>query len=235
MPEPLVLVVDDDLEILRMVGVLLSGEGYRFAEARDAYQALEMIHKTPPDVIVLDWMMPGLSGWDLVRRLRAEQATRGVPIIMLTAKTEEKNVVAGLRAGADDYITKPFSGGELVARIDALFRRARSDGGSDDSKPISIGAITLDPSEHRLSVEGHELRIGPTEFRLLAFFMRNPNKVFTRSRILDNVWGARACVEERTVDVQIRRLRKALESYGHGEFIETVRGVGYRLKAAPNA
>ncbi len=215
-----------------MVGVLLGGEGYKVAEAGDAYQALEMIRKTRPDAVLLDWMMPGLSGWDLVRRLRAERATRGVPVIMLTAKTEKESVVAGLKAGADDYVTKPFSGGELIARIDALLRRTQT--GADDGR-ISAGALALDPSEHRLMVDGREITVSPTEFKLLHFFMRHPNKVFTRAQLLDSVWGVSAYVEERTVDVQIRRLRQALEVCGHGKVIETVRGVGYRLNVACGA
>ena len=232
MPKPLVLVVDDDPEILRMVGILLGGEGYKTMEAFDAYQALEVIQKVRPDVILLDWMMPGLSGWDLVRRLRSEQATGNIPIIMLTAKVDEESVVAGLKAGTDDYIVKPFSSRELIARVESLFRRSQRGGVGEDNEPISVGPIVLDPSEHRIVVDGNEIKVGPTEFKLLAFFMRNPNKVFTRSQILDNVWGIRAYVEERTVDVQVRRLRRALGSCGSERVIETVRGVGYRMNAA---
>ncbi len=231
MSKPLVLVVDDDPEIRRMVGVLLGNENYRVTEAGDAYEVLDTVQKTPPDAILLDWMMPGLSGWDLVRRLRAEQSTRDIPVIMLTAKTDEESMVAGLKAGADDYVTKPFSGRELIARIAAVLRRTHADAG----QRISVGAMTLDPSEHRLLVDGREIVISPTEFKLLHFLMQRPNKVFSRTQILDNVWGVNAYVEERTVDVQIRRLRKSLEVCACGKTIETVRGVGYRLSAALDA
>ena len=229
MDRPLVLAVDDDPAICRMLGVLLDNEGYRVAEAGDAYSALEIAKKTPPDVILLDWMMPGISGWDLVRHLRKEQTTRNIPIIMLTAKTDEESVVAGLKVGADGYVTKPFSGRELVARIEALLRRTRPEA---DTGRITAGTLALDPSEHRLSVNGREVAIGPTEFNLLHFFMKHPNKVFSRERILDHVWGVNSYIEERTVDVQIRRLRKSLEACDCSKMIETVRGVGYRLNIA---
>ncbi len=232
MDKPLVLVVDDDPAIRRMVAVLLGSEGYEVVEAGDAYEAAEQVKRALPDVILLDWMMPGLSGWDLVRRFRAEQLTRDVPVVMLTAKTEEESVVAGLKAGADDYVTKPFSGRELIARIDALLRRTQADVGAGQ---INVGAMTLDPSEHRLLVGGREITVSPTEFKLLHFFMKHPNKVFSRARILDHVWEVNAYVEERTVDVQIRRLRKSLESCDCGKMIETVRGVGYRLNVSSEA
>ncbi len=233
MSRPLVLVVDDDPSIRRMVGVLLGDERYETAEAGNAYEALEVMQKTPPDVILLDWMMPGLSGEDLVRRLRADQATRAIPVVMLTAKTGEENVVAGFKAGVDDYVTKPFSGRELTARIDALLRRTRTD--EDAVEEISVGVMTLSPSEHRVVAAGREVIVSPTEFKLLQFFMKHPNKVFSRSQILDRVWGVNAYVEERTVDVQIRRLRRALESCDCSDVIGTVRGVGYRFNAPSGA
>ncbi len=233
MGRPLVLIVDDDPSIRRMVGVLLGGGRYETAEAGDAHEALEAIQKALPDVILLDWMMPGLSGEDLVRRLRADRSTRAIPVVMLTAKSGEEHVVAGFKAGADDYVTKPFSGRELIARIDALLRRTRTD--EDAAEELRVGAMTLSPSEHRVVAAGREVIVSPTEFKLLQFFMKHPNKVFSRSQILDRVWGVNAYVEERTVDVQIRRLRKALESCGCNGVIGTVRGVGYRLNAPSGA
>ena len=226
MAKPFVLVVDDDPAIRRMVGVLLGGKDYKVVGVEDAYEAIKVVRRTPPDIVLLDWMMPGLSGWDLVRRFREEQSTRDIPVIMLTAKTAEENVISGLKAGADDYITKPFSGRELIARIDAILRRSR---GEADAERISVGRMTLVLSEHRLLVDGREVAVSPTEFKLLHFFMQRPNKVLSREKILDNVWGINAYVEERTVDVQIRRLRKSLEICDCGTVIETVRGVGYRL------
>lgn len=233
MGRPLVLVVDDDPSIRRMVGMLLGGGRYRTAEAGDAYKALEVIRKAPPDVVLLDWMMPGLSGEDLVRRLRADRSTRAIPVVMLTAKSGEEHVVAGFKAGVDDYVTKPFSGRELIARIDALLRRTRTD--EDPAGELRVGAMTLSPSEHRIVAAGREVIVSPTEFKLLQFFMKHPNKVFSRAQILDRVWGVNAYVEERTVDVQVRRLRKALESCDCSGVIGTVRGVGYRLNAPPGA
>jgi len=228
-----VLVGDDDLEIRRMIKVLLGGKGYRVDEACDAHEAGELIKRTPPDVVLLDWMMPGVSGWDLARRLRVEQATHEIPIIMLTAKTDEESILAGFDAGADDYVTKPFSARELLARIDAVLRRTHTRGDAKTGR-ISVGKITLDPSEHRLLIDGREIEVSPTDFKLLYFFMRRPNKVFSRTQILDGVWGNNTYVEERTVDVQIRRLRKALGRCHHDQVIETVRGIGYRLKVNPD-
>ena len=224
---PLIFIIDDDIAICQMVGVLLGNEGYKVVELINAYAALRLMRKVLPDIILVDWMMPGLSGWDLVRHLRKEQPTRDIPIIMLTAKSDEDSIIAGLQGGADGYVTKPFSGRELVARIDALLRRTKS---QTDVERIHVGELVLDLSEHRLLVKGKELFISPTEFKLVHFFMKQPDKVFSRSRILDNVWGINAYVEERTVDVQIRRLRKSLETCGCHGIIETVRGVGYRMK-----
>ena len=214
-----------------MVGVLLGNEGYKVFELTNAHEALKLMRKVLPDVMLLDWMMPGLSGWDLLRYLRKERSTRNIPVIMLTAKSDEDSVVAGLQSGADGYVTKPFSGRELVARIDALLRRTQAEA---DIEKISVGELMLDLSEHRLLIGGRELDVSPTEFKLLHFFMKHPNKVFSRNRILDNVWGINAYVEERTVDVQVRRLRKSLEARGYHKVIETVRGVGYRLNVVPD-
>ena len=236
MAKPFILVVDDDIAICRMIGVLLGNEGYKVTTVSDAHAAIEAAKKAPPDMMLVDWMMPGLSGLDLVRRLRAAKPTRDIPVIMLTAKTEEESVISGLNTGADDYVTKPFSGRELIARIEAVLRRASAAVGPQaDNAQVSIGAIVLDPSEHRLYVRGQVLVVSPTEFNLLHFFMRHPNKVFSRIQILDKVWGMSTYVEERTVDVQIRRLRKSLGTCDYAEVIETVRGVGYRLNIAADA
>lgn len=229
---PLVFVIDDDIAICEMVGVLLGNEGYKVVQLFNAHEALKLTGKLLPDIILLDWMMPGLSGWDLIRHLRKEDATRDVPVIMLTAKNDEESIVSALKVGADGYVTKPFSGRELVARINALLRRTHA---RADVEQISAGELTLNLSEHRVLVKGCELKIGPTEFKLLHFFMKHPNKVFSRNRILDGVWGVSSYVEERTVDVQVRRLRKSLEVYGCQRIIETVRGVGYRLNISSSA
>ncbi len=224
---PLVFVVDDDMAICQLVGVLLGNEGYKVFELTNVQEALKLMDRVLPDIMLVDWMMPGLSGWDLLRHVRKKQSTRNIPVIMLTAKSDEDSIVAGLQGGADGYVTKPFSGRELVARIDALLRRTHSEA---DVEQITVGELLLDLSEHRLLVRGRELVVSPIEFKLLHFFMKHPNKVFSRNRILDNVWGVNAYVEERTVDVQVRRLRKSLEVCGCDQLIETVRGVGYRLR-----
>lgn len=223
---PLIFVIDDDIAICEMVGVLLGNEGYRVVQLFNAHEALKLIRRLLPDVILLDWMMPGLSGWDLIRHLRKEKSTREVPVIMLTAKNDEESIVSALKIGADGYVTKPFSGRELVARITALLRRTHA---GTDVEQLGVGELTLNVSEHRLMIRGHELKVSPTEFKLLHFFMKHPGKVFSRNRILDGVWGVNSYVEERAVDVQVRRLRKSLEAYDCQQIIETVRGVGYRL------
>jgi two-component system phosphate regulon response regulator PhoB len=176
--------------------------------------------------VLLDWMLPGMSGTDLVRRLRSEEITAGLPIIMLTARVEENDRVHGLELGADDYVTKPFSPRELIARIKALLRRTRE---RADEKPIEFAGLSLDPVGHRVQTDGETLNLAPTEFRLLKFFMSNPDRVYSREQLLDRVWGRGIFVEERTVDVHIRRLRKALEGRAYDRFIQTVRGTGYRF------
>jgi len=194
--------------------------------AHSAAEADAMIREVRPDLIVLDWMLPDLAGTALARRLRADARSKDIPIIMLTARAQEQDKVEGLESGADDYLTKPFSPKELLARIKAVLRR-RAPQLTDDL--IEIDGLKLDPAAHRVSVRGNELRLGPTEFKLLHFFMTHPERVYSRMQLLDQVWGDHVFVEERTVDVHIRRLRQALEATGHDRLIETVRGAGYRL------
>jgi len=221
-----ILVVEDEQPIREMVGFALKKAGLKVEEAVDAEQALLALASDPPDLLLLDWMLPGMSGVELARRLRREETTAKLPIIMLTARTEENDRVHGLEVGADDYITKPFSPRELVARINAVLRRVQ---GASDEKPIEFDGLSLDPVGHRVQVDGRRLELAPTEFRLLHFFMTNPDRVYSRERLLDHVWGRGVFVEERTVDVHIRRLRKALQERGYDRFIQTVRGAGYRF------
>ena len=222
-----ILVVEDEPAIQELIAVNLSFAGHKVLRAFDADQAQTLIRAELPDLILLDWMLPGTSGLAVARKLRNDERTRAVPVIMLTAKGSEQDKVDGLEAGADDYITKPFSPKELMARIKAVRRRAPQL--TDDV--IDVGGLKLDPVTHRLSGNSQSLQIGPTEFRLLHFFMTHPERVFSRSQLLDQVWGDHVFVEERTVDVHIRRLRKALEPSGHDAHVETVRGSGYRFTA----
>jgi two-component system phosphate regulon response regulator PhoB len=221
-----ILVVEDEHAIREMIGFALKKAGLQFEEAADAEQALVAIVSNPPDLVVLDWMLPGLSGVDLARRLRREEVTAKLPIILLTARVEENDRVHGLEVGADDYITKPFSPRELIARINAVLRR--SQGGSEE-RSLEFGGLELDPVGHRVQADGRRLDLAPTEFRLLHFFMSNPDRVYSREQLLDHVWGRGIFVEERTVDVHIRRLRKALAAQTYDRFIQTVRGAGYRF------
>lgn len=220
-----VLIVDDEASIREMIAVALEMADYDYLEAADAKEAHTLIVDKQPDLILLDWMLPGTSGVELARRLKKEEATAEIPIIMLTAKVEEDNKIQGLEVGADDYITKPFSPRELVARLKAVLRRATPAG---VETPIEVDGLTLDPVGHRISTNDGALTMGPTEYRLLQFFMTHQERVYTRSQLLDQVWGGNVYVEERTVDVHIRRLRKALgNQYDH--LIQTVRGTGYRF------
>ncbi len=225
-----ILVVEDEPAIQELISVNLSFAGHKVLRAFDAEQAQALIRAELPDLILLDWMLPGASGITLARSLRSDERTRNVPLIMLTAKGSEHDKVEGLEAGADDYITKPFSPKELVARIKAVLRR-RAPQLTEDI--VEIGTLRLDPATHRVSGAGQALSLGPTEFRLLHFFMTHTERVFSRAQLLDKVWGDHVFVEERTVDVHIRRLRKALEPTGHDVHIETVRGAGYRFAAQP--
>ncbi|PRY64829.1 winged helix family two component transcriptional regulator [Vreelandella songnenensis] len=222
-----VLIVDDEAPIREMIAVALEMADYHVLEADNAQDAHAMVVDHQPDLLLLDWMMPGTSGIELARRLKREEATAELPIIMLTAKGEEDNKIQGLESGADDYITKPFSPRELVARLKAVLRRATPRGVED---PIEINGLLLDPVSHRVSADGKALEMGPTEYRLLQFFMTHQERAYTRSQLLDQVWGGNVYVEERTVDVHIRRLRKALGDV-HQNLIQTVRGTGYRFSA----
>ncbi len=223
-----ILVVEDEPAIQELLALNLEHAGHHVLRARDAEQAGELVRHALPDLILLDWMLPGQSGASFARTLRQDERTKQVPIIMLTARGQEQDKVAGLDAGADDYVTKPFSPRELLARIKAVLRR-RAPELTDE--PIQISGLRLDPATHRVSAGGTQLDLGPTEFRLLHFLMAHPERVHSRTHLLDQVWGDHVFVEERTVDVHIRRLRKALEPTGHDRLIETVRGSGYRLAA----
>jgi len=223
-----VLIVDDEQAIREMVCLALTQGGFDCVEAADANEAQSRIVQDPPDVILLDWMLPHLSGVDYAKRLRQEKLTRDIPVIMLTARTEEEDKVRGLDSGADDYITKPFSTRELIARIKALLRRAAP---QTAEQSVEIDGLQLDPVTHRVAAAGQDLELGPTEFRLLHFFMTHPERVHSRERLLNSVWGENVYVEERTVDVHIRRLRKALTTTGHDRLVQTVRGAGYRFSA----
>ncbi|NLA51123.1 MAG: phosphate regulon transcriptional regulatory protein PhoB [Alcaligenaceae bacterium] len=221
-----ILVVEDEPAIQELIAVNLSFAGHKVLRADDAEQARILIDAELPDLILLDWMLPGLSGLQMARQLRTDDRTKEVPIIMLTAKGEETDKVEGLESGADDYITKPFSPKELMARIKAVLRR-RAPQLTDDE--IEVNGLRLDPVSHRVSGNDNDISLGPTEFRLLHFFMTHPERVYTRNQLLDQVWGDHVFLEERTVDVHIRRLRKALEATQHDVMVETVRGSGYRF------
>ena len=228
-----ILIVDDEPAIRDMVAFALRKGDYEPAHAGDAREAQAAIADRVPDLILLDWMLPGTSGLELARRWRKDALTREVPIIMLTARGEENDRVGGLEAGVDDYVVKPFSARELLARIRAVMRRARED---DEDGSIAVGALRIDGAAHRVfaRLDGHDepVPIGPTEYRLLHFFMTHPERVYSRSQLLDHVWGGSVYVEERTVDVHIRRLRKTLEPTRLDAMVQTVRGAGYRFSAA---
>jgi two-component system phosphate regulon response regulator PhoB len=221
-----ILVVDDERAIRDMVCMALAQELFQWAEASDAHKAEALIKQKLPQLILLDWMMPGISGIDFARKLRRTPETSQIPIIMLTAKTEEDNVIRGLESGADDYLTKPFSPRELIARIKSLLRRSRGESTLDT---IQVNDLILDTRSYRVEGNGKSIELGPTEFKLLRFLMENPDRVFSREQVLNNVWGDNVYVEERTVDVHIRRLRKALEIAQLENMVQTVRGAGYRL------
>ena len=230
MSDQKVLIVDDEESIRDMLRMALELHDFVCIECGDITQAYRLIVDERPDVVVLDWMLPEGNGTELLRRLRREEATQLVPVIMLTAKTQRDNIIQGLELGADDYVTKPFAPKELVARIRALLRRSQPGSGQDQ---LTVGNLVLDKRSHRVLVAGLPLETGPTEFKLLHFFMSNPERAYSRSQVLDQVWGANVYVEERTVDVHIRRLRKALNT-PHGDYsslIETVRGIGYRFSS----
>jgi two-component system phosphate regulon response regulator PhoB len=228
-----ILIVDDEPAIRDMVAFALRKGEYEPAHAGDAREAQVQIADRVPDLILLDWMLPGTNGLELARRWRRDALTRDVPIIMLTARGEENDRVGGLEAGVDDYVVKPFSARELLARIRAVLRRSRED---DEDGSIQVGALRIDGAAHRVFAQDGgtdtPILIGPTEYRLLHFFMTHPERVYTRSQLLDHVWGGSVYVEERTVDVHIRRLRKTLEPTRLDAMVQTVRGAGYRFSAA---
>jgi len=215
-----ILVVDDERAIREMICMALQHDGYDCVEAANAMDAERQALQDPPALLLIDWMMPGISGTELVRKLRRNEKTKRIPIIMLTAKTEEDNRIYGLDSGADDYITKPFSTKELLARIRAHLRRIDVLQGA---ATLSMGGLTLDLADST------EVNIGPTEFKLVKYFLENPDRVLSREQVLNHVWGESVYIEDRTVDVHIRRLRKALEPTGHDKLLQTVRGFGYRL------
>ncbi len=224
-----ILIVDDEPAIRDMVAFALRKGEFEPIHAGDAREAQNAIAERVPDLILLDWMLPGTSGLELARRWRKDALTRDVPIIMLTARGEENDRVGGLEAGVDDYVVKPFSARELLARIRAVMRRSRED---DEDGSVQVGSVRIDGAAHRVFVSEAPVSIGPTEYRLLHFFMTHPERVYTRTQLLDHVWGGSVYVEERTVDVHIRRLRKTLEPFGVENMVQTVRGSGYRFSAS---
>jgi len=228
MSDKQILIVDDEPAIRDMLRMALEGAGYLVREAGDAAAARVAIVDHRPDLVLLDWMLPGTSGVELARSLRRDEPTRTLPVILLTARGEEDDRVKGLECGADDYVTKPFSPRELLARIKAVLRRGAPD---TEEGVLSQDGLRLDTVAHRLRIEGRPVDIGPTEFRLLQFFMSHPERVYSRGQLIDQVWGGNVYIEERTVDVHIRRLRKVLSEGGHDQFIQTVRGTGYRFSA----
>jgi len=223
-----ILLVEDEPAIQELLAINVSQSGHTAIRASDSAEAMAHINRVLPDLILLDWMLPGMSGVELARKLRAEARTRDIPIIMLTARSDERDKVLGLESGADDYMTKPFSPRELMARIRAVLRRRAP---QMSEEVVRAGALELSPTTHRVRADGQPLELGPTEFRLLHFFMTHPERVYSRSQLLDQVWGDHVFVEERTVDVHIRRLRAALEPTGCDELVQTVRGSGYRFSA----
>jgi two-component system phosphate regulon response regulator PhoB len=223
-----ILVVEDDVAIRDMLCFTLRHSGFICEPVSDAEKGLAWLKGQQPDLILLDWMLPGIDGVEFIRRLRANEFLAAIPVIMLTAKGESDDMVKGLSVGADDYIKKPFAPTELVARIKSLLRRCNPPE-SDHDDLLEFAGLLLDLNSHRASVDGQRIDLGPTEFRLLHFFMMHPERAYSRGQLLDQVWGDMVYIEERTVDVHIRRLRKALEGAKHDQLIQTVRGVGYRF------
>jgi two-component system, OmpR family, phosphate regulon response regulator PhoB len=232
-----ILIVEDEPSSAELIAINLTHAGYDVQRALQTEVALNMMRDELPNLLILDWMLPGKSGVQFARELRANERTRGLPILMLTAKSEESDKVLGLDSGADDYVTKPFSPKELIARVKALLRRQSP---MEDTGPLSLGPLRLDPTAHRVTVvwpnlEPQPISLGPTEFKLLQFFMANPERVHSRANLLDKVWGSEVYIEERTVDVHIKRLRAVLAPMDCDQFIETVRGSGYRITKTPTA
>ena len=227
--KPLILVAEDEAALAEMLRYNLEGAGFRVAEAGDGEQVLLAVAEEQPDLILLDWMLPRVSGIEICRRLRRRDETRDVPILMVTARAEERDRVRGLETGADDYITKPFSPSELLARVRAVLRRSRPALGAS---ALAHSDLVMDLERHRVARARREVRLGPTEFRLLRHLLESPGRVYSRGQLLDAVWGRDADVEERTVDVHVRRLRRALNEGGEADLIRTVRGTGYALAPA---
>ena len=226
MPKHTILLVDDEAAIRDMLSIALEAADYNVLQAENAQQAHASIIDRQPDLILLDWMMPGTTGLELLRRLKRDELTEKIPVIMLTAKAEEDSKISGLDAGADDYIPKPFSPRELISRVKAVLRRI---GRQELKDIISVGEMHFDPQSHRVSINGEFINLGPTEYRLLQFFLTHQERVYSRDQILDYVWGGNVYLDERTVDVHIRRLRKAISVAGHENYVQTVRGAGYRF------
>jgi two-component system phosphate regulon response regulator PhoB len=225
---PNILVVEDEPAILELLKINLVDAGYEVREAADAETANALLKEQLPDLVLLDWMLPGQSGLAFAKQLRADPRTKELPVIMVTARADEGDRVAGLEAWVDDYVTKPFSPRELKARIKSVLRRRAPEAAQE---VLSVGGLTLDPMTHRVTANGNNVALGPTEFRLLRFLLARPERVHSRAQLLDQVWGDHVYIEERTVDVHVRRLRLALEPHGLADLVETVRGSGYRLAA----
>jgi two-component system phosphate regulon response regulator PhoB len=222
----LILIVEDEAPIREMLRFALSRAEFRIVEAANAQDARLRIADERPDLILMDWMMPGTSGVELTRELKSQPTTKDIPVIMVTARVEEEDKIRGLNIGSDDYVSKPFSYPELIARIQAVLRRSTPGG---EEERVAINGLEVDAASQRVTARGQPVRLGPTEYRLLHFFVSHPERVYTREQVLDRVWGQNVYVEERTVDVHIRRLRKALEPFGYDNMIQTVRGSGYRF------
>jgi two-component system phosphate regulon response regulator PhoB len=223
-----VLIVEDERPIREMIAFGLKRAGFEVHEAEDCRGARAALADRRPDLMLVDWMLPDMSGLELTRALKRDRETRELPIILLTARSEEGDKVAGLEGGADDYITKPFSPRELLARIHAVLRRSTPNASEER---IQVEGLALDQASHRVLIGDETIGLGPTEYRMLEFFMTHPERVYSRDQLLDRIWGGNVYVEERTIDVHIRRLRKALEEFGYDRFIQTVRGSGYRFSA----
>ena len=221
-----VLVVEDEPAVRELICFSLKNAEFECDEASNAETAQQLLNKSPPNVIIMDWMLPGKSGIELTRELKTQSTNSDIPVIMLTARGEEDDVIHAFECGAEDYITKPFSPRELIMRVRVILRRVSPHAMED---VVELGGLRLNPASHRVNWEDEEIHLGPTEFRLLHFFMTHRDRVYSRSRLLDNIWGTNVYVEERTVDVHIRRLRQALEPYGGDALIQTVRGAGYRF------
>ncbi len=231
-PTPYILIVEDEAALVTLLRYNLERAGFEVGESLDGDESLTIITERIPDLVLLDWMLPGISGIEICRQLRRNPATRNLPIIMLTARSEEADRVRGLECGADDYVAKPFSPVELIARINAVLRRIRP---ALVEETLSAGEVRMDLSRHRVTRNDREVHLGPTEFRLLRHFLEHPDRVFSREQLLDAVWGADIFVDPRTVDVSIRRLRKALNDAGESDLVRTVRAAGYAFESGAGA